>query len=334
MDIVIKSYNRAYLLDRVLRSVYRHVLNGLGQVIILDDGTPEQMLGRIVEKYPDVIIKYSPNYRAKLAGKRFGAPVQFWREEIKNVSENFLLLEDDMWLVEDIDLDIVDSLMKEKHMPIFKLWWAGNTKMILGDFNAIDKDKGIIENTRLPLASELLVKNRFYLHSLMILLRLMPKDYFVEMYTFYGVASQVFKRDFYLYVWPPEQNTIEEMIQLGLASQYFRENKDYRPGRVIDEYVATSYTSSSTGSKEKLGFDMNQLNAILNEAWFNNQFDTLSNFPNDFTLTYLSSFLTKEMSSDEIDAWKEWSIGWRKHFTAMGSDLTRYNNPHEWNGNA
>ncbi len=330
MDIVIKSYNRAYLLDRVLFSVYKHVEGGLGRIIVLDDGTPKKYLDRIQDKYPDVVIKLSPNYAAKQAGKKFGAPVQFWRDEIQEVSDNFLLLEDDIWLVDDVNLDDIDNLMVINNVSFFKLRWWGNNKMISGNFESINNDLGLITNVKLPFASEMLVKNKFYSHSLMLKLHLMPRNYFIPMYSLYDVAGQVFNRDYYLYVWPKKQYNIQEMIQLGLAAQYFRENRQAKVGRTLYEYAATTFLTSSTGNIEKIGFDMDLLNLHLNQLWMLGEMDSLQNFPADFSLEYLEGLLSDEdVDENFLSNWVKWSTGWRNHFIDLGSELNRYNNTNE-----
>ena len=48
INILIKSFNRAYYLDRCLNSISQFVL-GEYEVIVLDDGTPKPYLKKIQE---------------------------------------------------------------------------------------------------------------------------------------------------------------------------------------------------------------------------------------------------------------------------------------------
>ncbi len=108
MDIIIKSFNRPYYLERCLRSIY-HFVQGSFHIRILDDGTPPEYLARLKELFPDVAIYTSPVYEAKVAALRahvagkqtfdqLTIPTAMWIEHVAKSSAIFLLLEDDIWL--------------------------------------------------------------------------------------------------------------------------------------------------------------------------------------------------------------------------------------------
>lgn len=328
MDIVIKSFNRAYLLDRAIFSLYKHVKSGLGNIIILDDGTPEVYLSRLQEKHEDIIIEYSPNYKLKITGQKAAAPIQFWKSEINKCSKYILVLEDDIWLNQMIDLTYLESFLESQDIALFKLKWWGNPKMVQGKFNPMTPEGFGIIDTQLRPFSEVLVKNRYYLNSMANILKVIPKDYFLSLYTLYDVAGQIFNKDYYNYVWPNDQYAIEEMIQLGKAAEYYRKNNEKKVGRSNVEYTTTTFCSSSTGNSESLGFDMNDLNNQLNKSWLDEKFNALDNFPSDFTLNYIKNYLV-DWDDVNINNWIKWSVDWRKHFINMGSDLSKYNNINE-----
>ncbi len=54
MDILIKSFNRPYYLDRCIQSVKKFVVNSDYKIIVLEDGTPAKYLNKIIEKHPEV----------------------------------------------------------------------------------------------------------------------------------------------------------------------------------------------------------------------------------------------------------------------------------------
>ena len=47
MDVIIKSFNRPYYLERCLHTLYTYVTDLTGDVYVLDDGTPEIYLAKI-----------------------------------------------------------------------------------------------------------------------------------------------------------------------------------------------------------------------------------------------------------------------------------------------
>ncbi len=65
MDIIIKSLNRPYYLDRCLFSIAKYVTNFNGKIIILEDGTPQKYLDLIQTKYPKIEIVKSAFYDEK-----------------------------------------------------------------------------------------------------------------------------------------------------------------------------------------------------------------------------------------------------------------------------
>jgi len=49
IDILIKSFNRPYYLDRCLYSIYKFVKKTDFNIVVLDDGTPEKYLQKILD---------------------------------------------------------------------------------------------------------------------------------------------------------------------------------------------------------------------------------------------------------------------------------------------
>ncbi|PZP50923.1 MAG: hypothetical protein DI598_04445 [Pseudopedobacter saltans] len=323
IDVVIKSYNRAYLLDRTIYSVLFFAKN-IGDIIVLDDGTPEIYLTHLKSKYPNIIVKQS-NVNLD-SNTKSAPPVQFWKQEIDKCSRYVLLLEDDIWLNQEVDFAELEFFLGDNKIDFFKLKWWGNDRMISGEFvQEKDKKNGRLI-PKLNFLSEVLVTNRYYIHTIARLLKIIPQDYFLSLYTIYDVAGQVFSKDYYNYVWPDSQISIEEMIQLGLGAKYFRLHKDRNVGRSLHEMCSTTFCSSSVGKIEKYGFNMDDYNDIWNKNWKEGKLNSLYQFPMDFTLGYLKQFLT---SSENVDKWENWSISWRKHFIELGSDLSQYNNINE-----
>ena len=132
MDILIKSFNRPYYLERCLYSIEKHI-KGCSSIFILDDGTPDKYLNKILDDYPNVKILKSNFYEIKSNSvgelQEFKIPIDFWIQSVQIASDYFLLLEDDFWVVENLDLSHVNFELKEKQIVFLKLIWLGNPKL-------------------------------------------------------------------------------------------------------------------------------------------------------------------------------------------------------------
>lgn len=117
VDIIIKSFNRAFYLDKVLFSIEKFV-SGYNNIFILDDGTPDIYLSRIEEKYPFVKIIKSDNHLEKsekiFSGQEidgYKIPSNLWIDSVKKATEYVLVIEDDVWFTDSIDLSEISAEM-------------------------------------------------------------------------------------------------------------------------------------------------------------------------------------------------------------------------------
>ena len=329
MDILIKSFYRPYYLDRCLYSIEKFV-KGVSRVIILDDGTPSVYLEKIKQKYPYVIIHYSESYAEKIKNMPYAIetglakfsvmPIHFWRSIVQDATEYFVMMEDDVWITHDIDLGEYAQLMKQEDLNIIKFRWWNNPIMEYGIHKPLSKDVDEVI-PKLPLLSESIIKNRYYLHSILSRLKLLKKDapFYFKLRTLCDVAGHAFSKDFWLHIWPSSMTYFEEMIQLGKALEWKRKYPKYRFAKTKEEFADSTYLTSTAGAVEKLGFSMFEVNYILNEAWLKNEFDITRNFPKDFTIEDIVSILENGgMKTARIQAWKHWSEGWKTHFKSIG----------------
>ena len=137
-DILIKSFNRPYYLDRCLASI-QMMISGDYRVKVLDDGTPRKYLDKIQEKYPKVEIITSDNFSKKnksieenlATGKEingFEIPTKLWINEAQKASDYFMITEDDVWFTEKINLNELVETCKKLDINLLKLGWLGNKK--------------------------------------------------------------------------------------------------------------------------------------------------------------------------------------------------------------
>ena len=139
MDILIKSFNRPYYLDRCIQSIYTNVRDKNLRIVILDDGTPTKYLEKIQNKFPKIVIIKSEFYEMKsnsLAQNKgiqtTDVPIQLWLQGAQNASDYFLLLEDDIWFTKKIDLEETQNTLKENSIYMLKLFWLNNPQLVYG----------------------------------------------------------------------------------------------------------------------------------------------------------------------------------------------------------
>ncbi|MBT1706131.1 glycosyltransferase family 2 protein [Chryseosolibacter indicus] len=332
MDVVIKSFNRPYYLERCLKSIRQHI-RGYASIIVLDDGTPEQYLDKIQTGFPDIRIYRSEYYSQKaeaiqlhLCGKKAYAqlniPVRFWREHIERVSDFFLLLEEDAWVTQPIDLGVLSETMRKNNVNITKLFWASSKDIIRGEKTKLNREVELIA-PQLPIQNQafasVLLTNKYRLKSLLIKCNVITSRFFLPYYNLYTVSSAIFNKQYWLYLWKDAQELVNESEQLKKALLWMNLHKQRTFAKSPEERIKTSYITTSVNSFRSIHFDFIKFNHYLNQAWFQNKLDVMENFPNDFTERYLGSFIQSQNdSSCSITQWKRWVKAFKSQFTSMG----------------
>ena len=335
MDIIVKSFNRPYYLERCLRSIYQFA-RGRFRIQVLDDGTPPEYLARIAELFPEVLIHTSPLYEAKVAALRAHVagerpfdqlviPTRMWIEHVAAGSAIFLLLEDDIWLTGPMQLDDVRRDMEAEHLDMVKISWLGNQDVITGRRIPVGEQlEEIIPH--IPLASEVLVLDRFGVRSALTrlgLLRLVRNDFQLQLpvYTLYGVASAFFTKAYWLYLWDGDQLRVNELRQLQKAGQWYKHHGGrYAKSRV--ELTKTSFITSSTNMYKGVNLDIFVFNHYLNEAWLHGRLDAMEGFPRDFDQGYLGGLLTAAGDSRAPAAeWTKWIQKFKAQYVNFGCEV-------------
>ena len=117
-------------------------------------------------------------------------------------------------------------------------------------------------------------------------------------------------------------NNITELVKDGLrnAAVYYnrfgKENPNFT-AQLKNEAMLTTFQSSATNSYHKYSsdFDVNIFNHIINEAWYNGNFDAMENFPNDFSMDYFIHFIKDKMN---IEAFKDWVEQFKEQYRKQG----------------
>ena len=322
VTILIKSFNRPFYLDRCLASIDRFV-TGNYTIKILDDGTPEKYLNKIKSKYPEVTIQRSEQYlqkvekiKANLAtGEEidgFQIPTHMWIDAVRNSTNFVIVTEDDVWFTKPVDLKEITSQMKSHKIDLVKLGWHGNTNAFKElDTSRISEDlsrsypKNLFTSNRWVM--HLFMHNKFKFFSLLYRLGLVDHSTHQKYWHLNSILMGVWQKDYWLNVWKNMDGRVDEKMQLRNAAVWFHQRKKNLNIVAMsrEECMKTTFQSSATNSyhQSDFDFDVNYFNHLINEAWLNEAFDVMQNFPNDFSLRYFEQFLDDKVNVEEFEKW-------------------------------
>jgi len=331
MDVYIKSFNRAYLLNRTIASIY-HYLNGFdGRIIVLDDGTPQKYLDRIVELFPDIQIIKSPYYEQKSIDVSLNKvpkkviPADFWRDEVLKGSEYFILLEDDMWFTQPINYKDFTKEVYDLEMDMIKFLWLKNNRLISD--NVVQKTEyfNIVQPrvlTKNPFLFDAIFRtNKFKLGSLVTKL-FNHKLELLKYYHLYMVAGGVFSKRYYQTCWKSNQNNVDELKQI---SQLLQSKINSNIGNSNTEILRTTLKTTATLiSKENLGttVDIFKINEVLNEEWLVGNTYKIDDFNSDISTDWIKNCILKIINNKSLySAWDKWYEAFRLSYRKIGSEI-------------
>lgn len=332
--ILIKSFNRAFYLERCIKSIQKNVL-GNYEILVLDDGTPEKYLKKLQEKFPKIIIKKSAQYDEKVeaieenlkSGKEvngFKIPTDLWIEAAKNASEYFIMIEDDVWFTDKINLDEILIELQRNNIQLLKLGWLGNPNLSSKHQNISEKINREIPKlitTTQPFLNWIF-QNKYKFYSILKKLKITKPNAFYDYYVLNSIAMGFYQKNYWLAIWQDFTNEVNEKKQLLNAVSYYKNHKHNNfLARFYQEILKTTFSSSATNLYHKYNIELNinKINHILNEEWFNGNLDAMQNYPKDFSDDYIISSLRKNNFSElEINNWKLWTQKFKQQYQQIG----------------
>lgn len=338
MDILIKSYNRPYYLDRCLFSINKHVNVGNGKIVILDDGTPQVYLDKIVMKYPNVTIKKSEFYEEKVqftaVGKRpekYKIPINLWVDAANNASENFIIIEDDTWFIDTINLNEVNDEIVQNNVVLTKLYWIGNSKINQNKKETCVKNIVLLKPkllTTIPALYYFIFYkfDRFKIRKILRLININTDERQLAYRTIYAVAGMIFNKYYFVKLWNNHQNGVDEGLQIYNAVKVLnKEKENLQFARYKHEILKTGFMSSATNQHKEeyaVDIDMFVFNKMLNEAWLNNQLEVISSLPDDISGKEIAKILDnhpqKNISSKD---WMLWVKSFKSYYIKIGCKI-------------
>lgn len=337
MDILIKSFNRAYYLDRCVSSIEKYI-DGDIKIKILDDGTPSKYLNLIKQKHPQVTIITSQQYNEKVKSVElnittgseingFIIPTQMWIEQAQKSSEYFIMTEDDVWFFKPLAINPIINNLKIFNIHLLNLSWLGNkTKNYpitdsLTDLIYSSTPKNLFTPPRFIFKAY--YYNQFKLFSILYKLGLVNNNTKQKYWQLNSILMGLWNKKYWLEVWKDIDDQVDEHKQLFNAAIFFRKNKKNKNfiGTLKQAVMETTFKSSATNSHHQYNdtFDVNRFNYIMNEAWFKGDLNIWENFPKDFSDSYIISFLNKiNDAKAQSKDWLKWSEKFKNQYRNLG----------------
>ncbi len=337
--IIIKSFNRPHYLDRCLYSIYQNV-KGQFEVKIVDDGTPSKYLEKLIEKYPHIEIHKSQNYDRKEVAIQenlrsnklidgFQIPIKDWKKVVAHAEDYILMTEDDVWFTEEIDIDsLVETMVKYK-TSLLKLGWISTkpiTSRIISEENKIQFLKpNIFTGPRFVM--DCFFKNRFKFFSFLYRLGIVNNNSKSEYWLLNALLMGIYEKKYWLHIWSTLDKKVDEMEQLINATTWFNKFKsnDHLYGKLDRLVMNTTFQSSATTSYHdhyQINLDINKFNYCLNEEWFNNRLDVISDLPKDINPTKIKAILDHyNLENCSSELWEEWTNKFKEQYIKQGVNV-------------
>lgn len=307
-NIYIKSFNRIFYLERSIASLLHHI-KGQYQIIVLDDGTPRKYLDSLLLRYPQITIQRSrlaaqkeyeieKHFNSKSPILTRSIPFGLWIENISRGSNIFLIIEDDFWITDDINLDDISIIMKSNNIVTLKFFWNQNPLLIEGRKQPIQNQIELIhptfkDNSIYRRYLQLVLKNTCKLRTILRTMHLLGIRSYYPVYSLYSVAGAAFNREYWLSLWKNIGEKIAEKEQLFLSLKWCGEHPKDNYAKMQHEQMKTSFISSATNMFKDINFDIYVFNHYLNEAWLNGLIDPMVGYPNDFDIKLFADILAE-----------------------------------------
>jgi len=332
VTILIKSFNRPHYLDRCLISIQKNV-SGKFHIKIIDDGTPEKYLELIQKKHSGIEIIQTERYSEKSLqiqnqDKVSGIiPSRDWYEAVKNSAEYVLVIEDDVWFTDPININELSDEMGKMQVFLLKLGWNSmplNSQQLEKIHESFLRRKVNLFSLNSTII-DWLFADKFRVYTILKKLKMISPSEFYKYYLFISISSGIHRKEYWLKTWENLNSSVNEKQQIKNAINFYKKNKTQNfIAHYKKELIKTTYKSSATNSFHKYGFqlDVFVINHILNEAWFDDKLDPMENYPKDFSDEYIQSFLEKANHPDaQYAEWKKWADKFKEQYRNLGAEI-------------
>lgn len=330
MEILIKSFNRPYYLDRCLFSIVENVA-GYSKIIVLDDGTPEKYLSKIKQKYPQIEI-----IQSELAQKKqiqienqqkidTEIPIDLWIKAASISTDYFILLEDDMWFVQPISFENFSNDLKVNSIEMVKLFWLNNPILVTKTSTDVNKDLETYQN-------EIAIQSAFWytfvfhtkipkLKGFSKLFGLFSKEKELQYYQLYNVAGAVYSKRYFSSLWQTKEREVAEKNQIINALKFFAKNPKSKVGKTKIEVVKTGFITSALQKEFVANFNIEKANSVLNELWLDDIFEVLSDLNSDIDITAIKNEIISNTDDRFYENWLLWTQNFKQIYLNFGCNI-------------
>jgi len=306
MNIYIKTFNRPFYLDRCLRSLKRHAKR-YGEIRVMDDGTLTRYKTLLRELHPDVVFLQSNADDDKFAllkqqrfdeiRQRYDDPAAFWVRTARAEPGDYLMvLEDDTWLVADLDLAHVASLLARTGAVLLRLHWHMLTT---------GRERVYYQE---PLGADLTAD--FFMPDFRVDHANKTINVF-DLFMIWQSSMAVYHRDFYILCQDKVDHYMNEHWQVKRAAEWMMENPSERRSlfaktnrAIVHQGWTIPARSEPTYYQE--GLIQHVYMECLNEAWYRGELDSQESLPLDFSEHYIVDLLRRNLDDGAIAQWLKW----------------------------
>lgn len=308
----IKCHSRAAYLDRLIRSVKRHVA-GHGPIMLLNDGIAAKYLDRLRTLHPDLAVRDSmkvtdpPGDSGALRQAKYD-PARFWTGEIaKDKGDYIIILEEDTWITDSFDLKLVVRNLAANNAVSLRLFWNSMARLFVESetvFTAVLRDDFLM---------------RYYSPTI---------GHLSEVYKIFPLAHAIVRKDYWCYAydignWMAEAEVLKralDHVQRLQASGVRARFCDFGREVLRHSFSSTSRTDSG-GDGVARKADQRLFNAALDEAWLTGQLDPMADYPADFSDATRVAAFKGRLSEAQIDEWARWRADYLGMYRRMGCDV-------------
>ena len=134
----------------------------------------------------------------------------------------------------------------------------------------------------------------------------------------YNIPMGMYSKDFLSFIWKDKYHRVNESLQLLNCLEWHLKHKKFKNKfcYLKDDVMQTSFLSSASFNAHN-DFDLIRFNHILNELWFDNKFDSMENYPHDYSPSYIENILLENWNKENTKKWLNWSNKFQKSFAAL-----------------